>query len=130
MKPMRHASKVCALLFTLALFPGATCRKGGGVENADAGARSKNGEAPAAGRGGTPDVSVEKPSDPFARIPRMTVEDLKKALDEGRAVAADVRAAEAFDEEHIPGAFSVPEDDWAAHAGELPKDKLVVVYCA
>jgi hypothetical protein len=127
---MRHASKVCALLVTLSLFPGATCRKGGGVEQDGAGARSKNTEAPAAARGGAPDVSAEKPSDPFARIPRMSVGELKKALDEGRAVAADVRPAEAFEEEHIAGAFSVPEDDWAAHAADLPKDKLVVVYCA
>ncbi len=119
---MRHAAYVCALFVTLSLFSAATCRKSGGVETGDAGAQSKKTEAP--------DVSVEKSSDPFARIPRMTVEELKKALDEGRAVVADVRPSEAYEAEHIAGAFSVPEDDWAAHAVELPKGKLVVAYCS
>jgi rhodanese-related sulfurtransferase len=43
---------------------------------------------------------------------------------------ADVRPSEAYEEEHIAGALSVPEDDWAARAGDLPRDKLVVAYCA
>jgi hypothetical protein len=115
---MRQAFKACALLLAaLSVCSGAACREGG------AGSQSKNTEA-------APGASAEKPSDPFARIPRMSVEELKRALDEGRAVVADVRPAEAFEEEHIAGALSVPEDDWAAHAGDLPQDKLVVTYCA
>ncbi len=111
---MRRAFNVCALFVALTLFSGAACRKSG-----DTGARTQNTEA-----------SVEQPSDPFARIPRMSVSELKRALEEGRVVVADVRPAEAFAEERIAGAFTVPENDWAAHAGDLPKDKLVVTYCA
>ncbi|HEV2860879.1 MAG TPA: rhodanese-like domain-containing protein [Pyrinomonadaceae bacterium] len=67
--------------------------------------------------------------DPFASIPRMSVEELKKALKEGRAVVLDVRPAEAFEAEHIAGAVSIPEEEVKERAGELPKDKLVVAYC-
>lgn len=127
---MRRAFKVCALCAALSVFSGANCGKGKTVENADAGARPGKTEAADGKRTETPNAPAEKPDDPFAKIPRMSVGELRKALDEGRAVAADVRPAEAFEEEHIEGALSVPEDDWAARAGELPKGKLVVTYCA
>ena len=67
--------------------------------------------------------------DPFAGVPRVSVEELSKALKEGRAVIVDVRPAEAFEEEHIAGAVSIPEEEVKERAGELPKDKLVVAYC-
>ena len=67
--------------------------------------------------------------DPFASIPRVSVDELKKALKEGRAVVVDVRPAEAFEEEHIAGAVSIPEEEIKERAGELPEDKLVVAYC-
>ena len=127
---MRHAFNVCALFVTLSVFSGATCRKSTGVETGNAGAQSVNERATVETRSDSPDASGEKPQDPFARILRMSVKELKQALDEGRAVVADVRPAEAFEEEHIEGAFSVPEENWAARAGELPTDKLVVTYCA
>jgi hypothetical protein len=131
MKPMRHAIKVCALFITLSVFSGATCRRSTGAGESGAGAQSKNMEASVQKRGGAANDSEGKPpEDPFARIPRMTVQELKKALDEGTAVVADVRPSEAFEEEHIVGAFSIPEEDWAQRAGDLPKDKLVVAYCA
>lgn len=127
---MRRSFNVCALCAVLSVFSGANCRKGAGVENGGAGPRPDNAAAADNKRGGAADSPAEKPPDPFARIPRVSVKELRKALDEGRAVVADVRPAEAFEEEHIAGAFSVPEDDWAARAGDLPKDKLVVTYCA
>ncbi|MDQ3802998.1 MAG: rhodanese-like domain-containing protein [Acidobacteriota bacterium] len=74
--------------------------------------------------------SPERSNDPFASIPRVTVAELAAALKEGRAVALDVRPAEAFAEEHIRGAISIPEEEVVGRAGELPKDKLVVAYCA
>ena len=127
---MLRAFNVCALCVALSVFSGANCGKRKTAETGDVGARSNNAEAADKRRAETPNASAEKPSDPFAKIPRMSVKELKKALDEGRAVAADVRPAEAFEEERIEGALSVPEEDWAAHAGDLPKDKLVVTYCA
>lgn len=74
-------------------------------------------------------VSAQQ-SDPFASVPRISVEDLSKALKDGRAVAVDVRPAEAFEEEHVAGAFSMPEEEVRERADELPRGKLVVTYCA
>jgi 3-mercaptopyruvate sulfurtransferase SseA len=78
----------------------------------------------------SPAPASSQQSDPFASIPRVSVEELSKALEEGRAVVVDVRPAEAFEEEHIAGAFSIPEEEVRERAGELPRGKLVVAYCA
>ena len=87
-----------------------------------------------AGDAATPHAAGQETSgrekDPFASVPRVTVEELAAALEEGRAVALDVRPVEAFEEEHIAGAVSIPEEEVTSRAGELPKDKLVVAYCA
>ena len=106
---MRRPLIICLLCATAALSFGATCRKGTGALRGD---------------------EAEKPEDPFALIQRVSVSELAEALREGRAVAADVRPAEAFEEEHIEGAISIPEEEFAEHVGKLPKDKLVVTYCA
>lgn len=68
--------------------------------------------------------------DPFASIPRITVEELREALAEGKALAVDVRPFEAFERERIPGAVSLPEDEVVERGGALPKDVLLVAYCA
>lgn len=43
-------------------------------------------------------------------------------------VLIDVRAAEDYNKEHIPGAVSLPEDLWPTLKG-LSKEKLNVLYC-
>src|SRR4051794_190677 len=60
---------------------------------------------------------------------RVTVDELKKMLDAGKAVIYDTRAKGAYDAEHIKGSLSLPFDQVAAHIEELPKDKTVVFYC-
>ncbi|HST53967.1 MAG TPA: rhodanese-like domain-containing protein [Pyrinomonadaceae bacterium] len=60
---------------------------------------------------------------------RVTVDELKKMLDEGKAVVYDTRAKSAYDAEHIKGALSMPSGEVADRAGELPKDKTIVFYC-
>src|SRR5437899_2712802 len=40
----------------------------------------------------------------------------------------DVRAAQDYEEGHVPGAINLPEDEWATLKG-LSQDKLNVVYC-
>ena len=47
---------------------------------------------------------------------------------EDNLVVVDVRAAEDYAKGHIPGAISVPKDQWASPRG-LSKDKINVVYC-
>jgi hypothetical protein len=91
-----------------------------------------------AGRGGATEsdqrASQEPPpnpqSDPFASVPRVSVAELSRALEEGRAVVVDVRPEEAFEAERIRGALSMPEEEVKERAGELPHGKLVVTYCA
>ena len=70
------------------------------------------------------------PADPFATVPRVSVAELSRALEEGRAVVVDVRPEEAFEAERIRGALSMPEEEVKERAGELPHGKLVVTYCA
>ena len=69
-------------------------------------------------------------ADPFATVPRVSVAELSRALEEGRAVVVDVRPEEAFEAERIRGALSMPEEEVKERAGELPRGKLVVTYCA
>jgi rhodanese-related sulfurtransferase len=57
--------------------------------------------------------------------------DLHALLDAGeRVVVIDVRAPEAFQGEHIPGAVSLPHRVMtAASTGDVDRDALVVTYC-
>lgn len=70
------------------------------------------------------------PPVPADDVPRITVQELKAALDEGRpVVVVDVRSREAFDEKHVEGAMSVPLAELEQRLAELPKSADVVLYC-
>jgi len=45
------------------------------------------------------------------------------------ATLVDVRTAEEFSSGHIDGARNVPLHDLPQRLGEIPRDKVVVVYC-
>ena len=66
-----------------------------------------------------------------AEVPRITVEEAKKAFDAGTAVFVDSRPEPAYKAEHILGAISIPS---GANASEkfasLPKGKKIIVYCS
>jgi rhodanese-related sulfurtransferase len=47
---------------------------------------------------------------------------------EDNLVIVDVREAEDFNKGHIPGAISVPKEEWSSPDG-LSRDKTNVVYC-
>ncbi|HUP27191.1 MAG TPA: rhodanese-like domain-containing protein, partial [Chloroflexia bacterium] len=65
-------------------------------------------------------------------VPRIAMDDFKTLYDDTakRPVIIDVRSKDAYDLGHIRGSISFPEADIAARIKELPKDKLVVAYCA
>jgi hypothetical protein len=64
-------------------------------------------------------------------IARIGVEELWNRLQAGEAiVVADARSRQSYDLQHIAGAISMPEGEVAARASELPRDRLVVFYCA
>lgn len=46
------------------------------------------------------------------------------------AVVVDVRTPAEFAQGHVPGAVNLPVDVVGDRAGELPQDRIVVVYCA
>ncbi len=46
------------------------------------------------------------------------------------AVVVDVRTPEEFADGAYPGALNIPVQELGARAGEIPKGKPVVVYCA
>ena len=64
-----------------------------------------------------------------ADAPRMEAAELKKLVEKGQAVVVDVRAKDAWDAGHIPGALHIPVADLGSRLKDLPKDKPVVAYC-
>jgi hypothetical protein len=63
------------------------------------------------------------------QVERITAADLKKLLDDGKAVTIDVRNVEGFVAGHIPGALQIPLDYVAGEAQYFPKDKRLITYC-
>ena len=62
----------------------------------------------------------------------ITPAGLKKLLDHmpNNVCLVDVREAEQYDAGHIPGARSIPIETMVASFYSLPKDKMIVTYCA
>jgi 3-mercaptopyruvate sulfurtransferase SseA len=64
-------------------------------------------------------------------VPRVSVEDARKALESGAAVMVDVRDPRAFESRHIAGAISVPLGEIEQHPADLPfeRDQWIITYC-
>lgn len=67
---------------------------------------------------------------PADGVRRVTVNELKDLLAENEAVVIDVRNEDSYKTAHIKGAKLIPEAEVAKRSDELPKDKLIVTYCA
>ena len=64
------------------------------------------------------------------KIARISVENAKKLVAEGKAVIIDVRNAEAYKTSHVKGAPNVPLSKLeAGDFSDLPKDKQIIAYC-
>ena len=63
-------------------------------------------------------------------VRRVTIDELRDAMAKGEAVVIDVRGAQGFATGHIKGSRLIPEDKIVERAKELPRDKLIVTYCA
>ena len=77
-----------------------------------------------------PAVPAAPPAQPADGVRRITVAELKQALDAHQAVVVDVRNETAFKAGHIHGAQLIPSAEIDKHVNELPKDKLIVTYCS
>ncbi len=73
-------------------------------------------------------VAATSPSDGVQRI---TVEDLRAALERGEAVVLDVRNEAQYRAGHIAGAKWIPYTEVGERGPRLlPRDKLIVTYCS
>lgn len=61
----------------------------------------------------------------------ITASELKELIDEKNEdyVLIDVRTEEEFSEGHIPTAMNIPHTEIEDHIDEIPKDRLIIVYC-
>ena len=62
--------------------------------------------------------------------PRISLEDAKKAFDEGYVVIVDTRAEVAYKTEHIKGAINIPAEAFQTRYKEVPKGKKIIAYCS
>lgn len=76
----------------------------------------------------TPEAQQPKASDPAASQ-RITVADAWEILKAGNGVLVDVRTADAYQQERIKGAVSIPYNEIGSRAAELPQDKWIITYC-
>jgi 3-mercaptopyruvate sulfurtransferase SseA len=67
---------------------------------------------------------------PSDGVRRVTVDELRAALEKGTAIVVDVRGEDQYKAGHIKGALWIPGDQLAGRTKELPKDKLIVTYCS
>jgi len=63
---------------------------------------------------------------------RISLAEFKNLLDsEADIVVVDTRSTLNYDEGHIPGAISIPyPDEIRSRNEELPRDKMVILYCS
>jgi 3-mercaptopyruvate sulfurtransferase SseA len=61
---------------------------------------------------------------------RVTTAELETLMKEGKAFVVDVRTQDAYDMGHIPGSILIPAGDIQNHLNKLPRDKIIVTYCA
>jgi 3-mercaptopyruvate sulfurtransferase SseA len=67
---------------------------------------------------------------PVDDAPRITLEEAKKAFDDGKAFIIDARAEDAYKMEHIKGSFNIRHDNLDAMLKQIPRDKTIIVYCS
>lgn len=113
-------------MLSVALFVG--CQESSSVGNA---AKPAPAGDPVAERPAVKPAGDVKKYGSAADVPRITLEEAKKAFDAGTAVFVDSRPEPAYKEEHIAGAINIPN---GANAPEkfssLPKGKKIIVYCS
>jgi len=76
-------------------------------------------------------LSLEnQPADiPYPDVSRISVKETQRKLAAGDILLVDVRSKTSYDNQHIAGAVSIPEEEVGARLGELPLDQEIVLYC-
>lgn len=75
-------------------------------------------------------IASASPAAPNDGVRRITPTELEDLLAKNEAFVVDVRNEASYNAGHIRGAKLIPEQDIATRASELPRDKIIVTYCA
>ena len=63
-------------------------------------------------------------------VPRISMDEAKKAFDAGTATFVDARSLDVYKEDHIKGAIDVPFGAPDKQVDAIPKGKTIIVYCS
>jgi rhodanese-related sulfurtransferase len=77
----------------------------------------------------SPDTQPQQ-SAPTDNVHRISIADARAEFENHKAVIIDVRGDFAYKQGHIKGAQSIALSELAGRAGELPKDKHIILYCS
>ena len=75
-------------------------------------------------------IEYTKAKEASEQAPRITKEEARKLVDEGKAVFIDVRSEKSYSIGHIKGALSIPGSQLAMRITEVPPKKKIITYCA
>ena len=78
-----------------------------------------------------PTLAYQRAPKSAEEIQRIGPEELKSLIEgEADIIVVDNNPASAYESGHVPGAVNLPWDLEITSAGDLPKDKLLILYCA
>jgi hypothetical protein len=85
--------------------------------------------------GAQPDQNAPAPAPTVIPPPaddarRIAVDEAVELVKQGKAVIVDVRPADSYQQGHVHGALSIPETEMTQRLSELPRNKLIITYCA
>jgi 3-mercaptopyruvate sulfurtransferase SseA len=123
--------RILASLFLIPLLVAAACN-GGGATTTTSGDVTTQTETSSPGTVPQPSV-LEKQGFALPELTRISAEDLKVIYDNrDPLILVDVRPKDLFDTGYIPGSRNIPNEPQADSLNkltQLPKDKLIVLYC-
>ena len=114
---------LCAALASLA----AACKAGDGAGASRAGAGATSTTTSTTTTAGATPHPTSTPNDGVRRV---TTDEARAMAERGEAVIVDVRAQAQYDQGHIKGSICVPRTEIDKRLAQLPKDKLIIFYCA
>lgn len=95
------------------------------ARNVNSNTTAANGDATAAAQ-----TTKSTPAPQGEETRRISIEETQAAIAAGNALIVDVRDENTYKTSHIKGAKSFPLPQFEKRVGELPKDKLIITYCA
>ena len=81
-------------------------------------------------QGGGPQRLQTQSQPPIGQARRIDRREATRLVERGQAVFIDVRSQASFDSAHIKGALSVPQSRLAELLSSLPRNKMLIPYCA